>query len=117
MSAITKLIRVTASRNAAEDYGALKFRALKTDIVALKAQLARDGISATAFFEAVIRGYNERHPAILAMVSDWLKSEKGVGLKDKRETARLSQKDLNRLLDDIESADALDDLEDEDVDE
>ena len=105
---------MTASRNAAKDYGLLKFRALKTDIAALKNQLAKDSISATAFFEAVVRGYNERHPAILAMISDWLRAEKKDGLKDKSETAMLSKKDLARLLDDIESAESLVD-EDGDV--
>lgn len=112
MSAITKLIRVTASRNAAKDYGLLKFRALKTDIAALKEQLANDSISATAFFEAVIRGYNERHPAILAMVSDWLRTEKKVELKGSQ-TANLSKRDLDRLLDDIESAEPLTDKDDD----
>jgi hypothetical protein len=117
LSAITKLIRVTASRNARKDYTDLKIRVLKSDLLAFKEQLAKDRLSATVFFEAMLRGYAERHPAILAMISDWLKSEKKDGLKDKSETARLSQKDLNRLLDDIESADSLDDLEEENVSE
>jgi hypothetical protein len=75
MSDIQRLLRVAARRNEAGEYGSLRVRLLKTQIEALREQLLRDGASANVLFEAVLRGYLERHPAVLAMLDQWKRDE------------------------------------------
>ncbi len=75
MSDIQRLLRVAARRNRAGEYGSVRVRLLKTQIEALKEQLLRDGCSANVLFEAVLRGYLDRHPAVLAMLDQWKRDE------------------------------------------
>lgn len=75
MDKLQRLLRVAASRNAATEYGGLRIRLLKSQISALKEQLEKDGMSANVLFEAVLRGYINRHPAVLAMVDQWKRDE------------------------------------------
>lgn len=71
MSEIKRLLRVAASRNAATEYGGVRFRLLKSLAAEMREQLEEDGMTANVLFEAVVRGYVERHPAVLAMVDQW----------------------------------------------
>lgn len=75
MDRLQRLLRVAASRNAATEYGGVRVRLLKSQIEALRDQLAEDGMSANVLFEAVVRGYLNRHPAVLAMVDQWRRDE------------------------------------------
>jgi hypothetical protein len=75
MSEIQRLLQVAASRNAATEYGGIRFRLLKSLAEAMRAQLRADGLSQNNLFEAVVRGYVERHPAVLAMIDQWKRDE------------------------------------------
>ena len=91
MSEIQRLLRVAARRNEAEEYGSIRVRLLKTEIEALKDTLASDGMSANVLFEAVLRGYVNRNPAVLAMIDQWKREERPAqkerGSLDDREIA------------------------------
>lgn len=75
MSEIQRLLRVAASRNAATEYGGLRIRLLKSQIAALREQLEADSMSANVLIEAVVRGYLDRNPAVLAMIDQWKRDE------------------------------------------
>lgn len=83
MSEIQRLLRIAARRNGAGEYGTLRVRLLKVQIKALRAQLTEDGISGPVLFEAVLKGYLQRHPAVLAMIDQWKRDElpKSVDIK------------------------------------
>jgi len=75
MDRLQRLLRVAASRNAATEYGGIRVRLLKSQIGAMREQLEKDGMSANVLFEAVLRGYINRHPAVLAMIDQWKRDE------------------------------------------
>lgn len=68
-------MRVAARRNEATEYGKIRIRLLQTQIDSLKASLKADGMSANVLFEAVVRGYLMRDPAVMAMVDSWSREE------------------------------------------
>jgi hypothetical protein len=89
MSEIQRLLRVAARRNQASEYGSIRIRLVKTQIESLKQRLLEDGVSANVLFEAVLRGYLDSHPAVLAMLDQWqrdeqaeMKTEKSLSRKD-----------------------------------
>lgn len=71
MSEIQRLLRVAARRNEAREYGSIRVRLLKTEIEEMRRRLLEDGVSANVLFEAVLRGYLDKHPAVLAMLDQW----------------------------------------------
>ena len=75
MSEIQRLLRVAARRNEADEYGTLRVRLLRTEIEAFRRRLQEDGVSANVVFEAVLRGFVSKHPAVLAMVDQWKRDE------------------------------------------
>lgn len=82
MSEIQRLLRVAARRNEASEYGSLRLRLLKAQIAALKEKLKADSMSATVLIEAVIKGYLDSHPAVLAMIDQWRRdNQKETGVK------------------------------------
>lgn len=93
MSEIQRLLRVAASRNAATEYGGLRIRLLKSQIAALREQLKADGMSVNVLFEAVVRGYLERSPAVLAMVDQWKRDE----LPPEKPVKALSSRELDDI--------------------
>jgi hypothetical protein len=93
MSEIQRLLRVAASRNAATDYGGLRIRLLKSQIAALREQLQADNMSANVLIEAVVRGYLNRHPAVLAMVDQWKREEAPEG----KPQSGLSKRELDDI--------------------
>lgn len=101
MSEIRRLIRVTRDRNRAEEYTSVRVRLLKTDLVAMKAQLKIDGLSPVVLFEAVVRGYIDRHPSVLAMVDQWIRDS---GREPVSNTKNISQRELDEILTDLGSA-------------
>jgi hypothetical protein len=76
MSRIQHLLRVAARRNEAAEYGAIRIRLLKKEIASLREGLRADGMSANVLFEAVVRGYLMRDPAVLAMIDSWKREER-----------------------------------------
>lgn len=94
MSEIQRLLRVAASRNAATEYGGLRIRLLKSQIAALREQLKADGLSANVLFEAVLRGYLGRNPAVLAMIDQWRRDERPEGDKPQK---GLSKRELDDI--------------------
>lgn len=76
MSEIQRLLRVAARRNEAGEYGSIRVRLLKAEIEALRETLSADSMSLNVLFEAVVRGYINRHPAVLAMVDQWKRDER-----------------------------------------
>ncbi len=91
MSDIQRLLRIAARRNEAGEYGALRVRLLKKQISALRKRLAEDGLSANVLFEAVLRGYVERHHSVLAMIDQWKRDE---NVKEPPPTKHLSSKEV-----------------------
>jgi hypothetical protein len=91
MSEIQRLLRVAARRNQAGEYGSIRVRLLKTQIESLKQRLLEDGVSANVLFEAVLRGYTDRHPAVLAMLDQWQRDEQP---EKKKAEKSLSSKDV-----------------------
>ncbi len=75
MSEIQRLLRVAARRNEAREYGSIRVRLLKTEIEEMRRRLLEDGVSANVLFEAVLRGYVNKHPAVLAMLDQWQRDE------------------------------------------
>lgn len=43
------------------------------DLAAVKEKLRRDNMSMPVLVEAVLRGYVNNHPAVLAMIEDWIR--------------------------------------------
>lgn len=76
MSEIQRLLRVAARRNEAGEYGSIRVRLLKAEIEELRETLADDSMSVNVLFEAVVRGYINRHPAVLAMIDQWKRDER-----------------------------------------
>ena len=95
MSEIQRLLRVAARRNEATEYGGLRIRLLKTQIEALKEQLAKDNMSANVLFEAVARGYLNRNPAVLAMIDQWRRDELPEGKQ--RSPSSLKKRELDDI--------------------
>lgn len=93
MSEIQRLLRVAARRNKASEYGSIRIRLLKTQIESLKQRLLEDGVSACVFFEAVLRGYLDSHPAVLAMLDQWQRDEQA----EKKAEKSLSRKDVDDI--------------------
>lgn len=93
MSDIQRLLRVTAGRNDRLEYGELRVRLLKTQLESVRALLKRDRISATVLVEAVLRGYVERSPAVLAMVDQWRRDN----LKGQSDVDSLSSKEISDI--------------------
>lgn len=94
MSEIQRLLRVAARRNEAGEYGTLRVRLLKAEIEELRRRLREDGVSANVLFEAVLRGFISKHPAVLAMVDQWRRDEVRTPAKA---TAILSEKDVSDI--------------------
>lgn len=93
MSEIQRLLRVASRRNKAAEYGKIRIRLLQTQIDALRAMLKEDGVSANVLFEAVVRGYLMRDPAVLAMIDAWARDEK----KQAKEAKSLSKGELDDI--------------------
>lgn len=91
MSEIQRLLRVAARRNQASEYGSIRIRLVKTQIESLKQRLLKDGVSANVLFEAVLRGYIDSHPAVLAMLDQWQRDEQ---VEQKKSEKSLSSKDV-----------------------
>jgi hypothetical protein len=94
MSEIHRLLRVAASRNAATEYGELRVRLLKSQIAALREQLQTDRMSAAVLIEAVVRGYLDRSPAVLAMIDQWKRDQRPGDEKPQR---GLSKRELDDI--------------------
>lgn len=93
MSDIKRLIRVADNRNRAEEYAEVKFKVLRTLKKSLVVRLADDRISKTAFFEAVVKGYVDRHPAVMAMVDQWIRENTPEGREPRSPSLRRSEID------------------------
>ena len=93
MSEIQRLLRVAARRNEAGEYGSVRVRLLKAEIEALRETLASDGMSANVLFEAVVRGYINRNPAVLACIDQWKRDE----LPPERETKPLRSREIDDI--------------------
>lgn len=95
MDEIRRLIRVAARRNSAEEYTVAKFRVLKDLNLRFKERAAQDGLSPPVIFEAMMRGYVNQHPAVLAMLDQWIRDN----LPEYKEpkTPRLSASDLEEI--------------------
>lgn len=95
MDEIQKLLRVAAKRNAAGDYTDVKFRILRSLVDRFRRQAMEDRVSGNVIIEAVLRGYVEKHPAVLAMLDKWISEEQ----PEQREVPRprMSKKDLAEI--------------------
>jgi hypothetical protein len=90
MSKIQRLLRVAARRNQASEYGSIRVRLLKSQIETVRQRLLEDGVSANVLFEAVLRGFIDKHPAVLAMLDQWQRDEQ----KERKSEKSLSRKDV-----------------------
>lgn len=95
MDEIRRLLRVAARRNSAEDYTAIKFRVLKTLGQAFRRQCAEDSVTPNVVMEAVLRGYVNRHPAVMAMIDEWIRQERPE--EPERKSPRLSKRELEEI--------------------
>lgn len=95
MDEIQRLLRVASGRNKAGEYMSMKFRLLKTLNEQVRAQLEEDRITPNVLLEAVLRGYVNRHPAVMAMVDQWIRDE--VPEREEPKVPALSKKDLNDI--------------------
>jgi len=75
MSEIKRLLRMTIDRNAATEYISSRYRIKKKLQAAFLRKAAQESISANVILEAVIRGFVSDHPAVLAMIDQWIKDE------------------------------------------
>lgn len=95
MSEIKKLIRVTNDRNRAKDYTLARFRTLRTILSRFRIRTMEDGISGNVVIEACMNGYVNSHPAVLAMVDQWIRDT--TGEEPPVKTPSLNKKDLNEI--------------------
>jgi hypothetical protein len=94
MSEIRRLIRVAARRNSSEEYTVMRFRALRSLVDRFRRKTMEEGVSGNVVLEAFLRGYLDSHPAVLAMVDQWLRE---CGEEPEPRTPRLSRSDLDEI--------------------
>lgn len=95
MDEIRRLIRVAARRNSAEEYTVAKFRVMRSLYERFKERAASEGVSPTVIFEAVLKGYVENHPGVLAMIDQWVRDN--VPSKPEKKAPKLSKRDLEEI--------------------
>ncbi len=96
MSEIKRLIRVAQRRNSANEYVAVGARLLGTLNDRFRKRLAEDRISFPVFLEAVVRGYVSHHPAVLAMIDQWMRDEK-VDRPVEAKSPKFSSRELDEI--------------------
>jgi hypothetical protein len=95
MSKIQKLLQIANKRNKANEYCELNFRLLKTLKRSFKNHAKENNVSMNVIMEALIRGYVRDHPAILAMIDQWMRDEK---IEDKKQhIPKLNSNDLKEI--------------------
>jgi len=111
MDSIQRLVKVAAGRNKRRDYATLKFRCLESIRSKLTERCVEDRISRNAVLEALLSGYNSKHPSALAMVDQWMR-DNGIQKDDLANPIKLSANELNEIYAAAESVM----IEDEDAD-
>lgn len=95
MDEIQRLLRVAARRNTAGEYTAIKFRLLRSLAEQFRHRASEDRISPNVVLEAVLMGYVNHHPAVLAMIDEWIRQERPeVG---EPRAPKLSTRDLDEI--------------------
>ena len=95
MSEIQRLLRVAAGRNVAKDYTVARFRVLRSLIDRFRRRCAEEGHSGNVVLEACLSGYVNSHPAVLAMVDQWMR-ESGAEPTPHR-GSQMSKRDLEEI--------------------
>lgn len=95
MDEIRRLLRVAARRNSAREYTAIKFRLLRRLSDAFRRQCAEDSVTPNVVMEAVVQGYVDRHPAVLAMIDEWVRRERPE--EPEKRSPKLSKRELEEI--------------------
>jgi len=96
VSKIQQLIRIAALRNKSQEYATMRFRVLKSLIASFRRKTMEDGLSGNVVIEAFLRGYLNSHPAVMAMVDQWVNTEMGEDPPERR-SPKLSKRDLEEI--------------------
>ncbi len=97
---IRRLVQVAARKGGDLNYTGVRFRVLRTLYDKFCRMAAEDSTSPHAVIEAVLSGYVNRHPAVLAMVDQYVRDNYA---EREARGPRLSKKELNELYAEIGS--------------
>ncbi len=95
MDEIRRLLRVTRDRNEAPNYVSRRFRITREMDTRLRQLTAEDGLSVNVLFEAIVRGFIERHPSVLAMIDEYRRRLEPEG--SGKPTPKMSRRDLDEI--------------------
>ena len=99
MSEIRRLIRLASERNIRENYTAFTCSIMRTLDAAARRKANEERITLNVVIEAVLRGYVNDHPAVLAMIDQWLRDEN----REPQESVgpRISKKEIDEIFEAI----------------
>lgn len=96
MRDLRQLLRIAARRNAADDYTQVRFRVLRRIADSFRRKTHEDMISGNVVIEACLQGYLNSHPAVLAMIDQWIRDN----MPEAEETRRvptMTKRDLEEI--------------------
>ena len=96
MSDIRRLLRLAEKRNTAGEYTSTRFRVKRTLDASFRRACVEDNVSPNVVIEACLRGFVNRHPAVLAMIDQWIRDE-GRERPDERTGPRMSRSDIAEI--------------------
>jgi hypothetical protein len=93
MSEMKRLLELAEKKSRAEAFTSARVRMLRSDSDAMRRLLESDGITLNVLFNAVVRGYIGRHPAVLAMLDDEVRRN----AKPLPKGPRVSERELDEI--------------------
>jgi hypothetical protein len=94
-SNIQRLLHITKGRNKFKEYTSINFRLLKTLKNEFRKHAKENNTSMNVIIEAIVRGYVRDHPAVLAMIDQWMRDE---GIQEKPQSApKMNKNDLDEI--------------------
>ena len=96
MSDIQRLVRLAARRNSADEYTMVRFKALRVLVDRFRRRCVEEGMSGNVIIEAMIEGYLGSHPAVLAMIDQWMRDHEREEVSH-RKIPKLGKADLDEI--------------------
>lgn len=95
MPEIQKLIRLANERNVREKFTLARFKVRRDLLDRFRRRTAEDGLSGNVAIEAFINGYINSHPAVLAMVDQWMRDHAATPRPSKAQ--KMGRADLDEI--------------------
>lgn len=96
MSEIRRLLRLAEKRNTAGEYTSTRFRVKRTLDASFRRACMEDSVTPNVVIEACLRGFVDRHPAVLAMIDQWIRDE-GRERRDDRTGPKMTRSDIAEI--------------------